>query len=187
MEIQTVKINDAALQQTLLLARRELQMRKKRSRIGFPRFVWLQIRYFGWKIWLMQAVLLLGVQKFLQKFYGNESLCTPKRIAMLLCGFSILLAMSAIPFLYRSFRYRMAEIEVATRFSMVRLILARLLMIGIGDAMTIGSVIWLTAANTSYSIWHIGLYAVVPFLLVCTGELALMRYLMKQNKTMAWG
>ena len=120
------------LQKTISLAKNEWKKRVVRPRITFSKFLTTQIKFVGWKIWLAQAIVLLCLS-YLLVFFGDYILNNQRNVALLLCCISILVLMSAIPFIQRSIRYKTYEIETATRFSATKQLLAKLLIIGIGD------------------------------------------------------
>ena len=43
------------LSRTIALAREEERRQRRRERISFARFIWMQGKYVGWKIWAAQA------------------------------------------------------------------------------------------------------------------------------------
>ena len=115
------------LQKTISLAKNEWKKRVVRPRITFSKFLTTQIKFVGWKIWLAQAIVLLCLS-YLLVFFGDYILNNQRNVALLLCCISILVLMSAIPFIQRSIRYKTYEIETATRFSATKQLLAKLLI-----------------------------------------------------------
>ena len=143
------------LQKTISLAKNEWKKRVVRPRITFSKFLTTQIKFVGWKIWLAQAIVLLCLS-YLLVFFGDYILNNQRNVALLLCCISILVLMSAIPFIQRSIRYKTYEIETATRFSATKQLLAKLLIIGIGEETK-----------------SILLYLLLPFLIASSGLLYL--------------
>ena len=135
------------LQKTISLAKNEWKKRVVRPRITFSKFLTTQIKFVGWKIWLAQAIVLLCLS-YLLVFFGDYILNNQRNVALLLCCISILVLMSAIPFIQRSIRYKTYEIETATRFSATKQLLAKLLIIGIGDISMLSSIL---CGNKKYS------------------------------------
>ena len=123
-------IHEKHLENTILLARKEAGLRKRRKRISFMGFLSGQIAFIGWKIWIIQGFFLCILHGMLVRFY--EYYVTPQTMVKLLFCLSILVFMSVLPLLYRSVRYQMQEIEAVSRFSCGKLLLSRLLIIGIG-------------------------------------------------------
>lgn len=93
----------------------------KKERIGFGNFLVRQISYTGWKIWLAQGIF---VAVFWILFFGSRA-SDMAEIARLIGRnlpfffgmIAVVQVMILIPFLERSFRYQMYEMECATRFS----------------------------------------------------------------------
>ncbi|NBJ93761.1 hypothetical protein [Parablautia muri] len=150
---------------TLLLARNQACQKQSRVRISFTHFLFLQIKFTGWKIWSIQGGILLAVLYAFSHFFHNA--VHPQYMAKLLFCFSVLLLMTAIPFLYRSARYHMQEIEAASRFSSVKLLIARLLVIGFGNIFMLSGIFLAAIFKTSLGIGSTVLYLGFPFLFVC--------------------
>lgn len=124
------------------------------------------MKHSGIRIWLAQAGILSCIGMMLLRIYGVFYLSTPRHISMLLCGLAVFIFMTALPVFYRSFRYKMQEIEAAAKLSVSRLFLAEMITIAIGDAVMLGTVIGITVFKASYSISSALLYLVVPFLVM---------------------
>lgn len=159
--------NEKHLQNTILLVKEEACQKKKRERISFSRFLIMQTKYIGWKIWSVQGIFLLFISYLLSRFYDYRE--SPQFVTKLLFCLSILLFMTALPFIYRSVRYQMQEIEAATRFSCVKLLMAKLIIIGIGDIFMMSGIFFTTIIKTSLQADSVILYLCFPFLLVSSG------------------
>ena len=164
MQEVELPVRNEHLQKTISLAKNEWKERVVRPRITFSKFLAAQIKFVGWKIWLAQAIVVLCLS-FLLVYLGDYILNNPRNGALLLCCISILVLMSAFPFIQRSVRYKMYEIETATRFSATKQLLAKLLIIGIGDISMLCSIVWETKS--------ILLYLLLPFLIASSGLLYL--------------
>ncbi len=168
-------VNDAHLRATILRSRKEVLQRQNRKRISFARFLGKQIPLIGWKLWGFQAVFLLSVYGVLSDF--SDYLKSPLHLAKLLFCLSVVVVMTALPLLYRSFRYQMQEIEAAARFSSVKLLLARLIVISIGDLSLLGGILLAALAKTSLSADSAVIYLCLPFLLSGSGCLFMLGHL----------
>ena len=142
-----VPSNETLLASTLLLAEKELSKKQSRKRISFPRFLQKQIIYIGWKIWSIQGLFLLAAVSILSDF--SDYMKNPRHLARLLLCLSVAVCMTALPMLYRCARYRMQEIEAAARFSSVKLLLARLIVIGTGDLCLLTGIFLTTIIKTA--------------------------------------
>lgn len=149
---------------------------KPRERIGFGDLLLRQIRFYGWKIWLLQCLLLGFLRMAVSFAYGSLREVNQEKIPLLLCCISVLIVMTAAPFLWRSLRYRMFETEIATRMSMGRLTMCWLLLAGLGDAAVLSGVFWFTVQSTSISSGGAALYLLVPFLLAAAGFCCLLAH-----------
>lgn len=77
--------------------------------------------------------------------------------------------MTALPLLYRSARWRMQEIEAAARFSSIKLLLSKLIVIAIGDLSLLGGIFLTALVKTSLRADTIVIYLCFPFLLAGGG------------------
>lgn len=161
------KGGDPRLQATILLARKEACRKQTRERISFARFLKKQIPLIGWKLWSIQGVFLVAASCVLPD--GSGYLTSPRHLARLLFCLSVAVFMTALPLLYRSIRCQMQEIEAASRFSSVRLLLARLIVIGIGDISLLGGILFTATAKTALPADIAVIYLCLPFLLACGG------------------
>ena len=71
IKLSDTQISEAHLKKTLLSARQELCRKSKRERIKFKTFLLQQIRFIGWKIWLVQGLMLAAVCSMLSISFGN--------------------------------------------------------------------------------------------------------------------
>lgn len=167
-----VEVRSSSMSEAILLARQEAYSR--RQRLSFPQFLSMQIRFIGWKVWAVQGASLLAVCWLLSHLFGQGYWKDPQSVAGLLVCLSLLTFMTAPPFLYRSIRYRMQEVEAAARFSSVRLLMARLIIIGIGDATLLSGILLTAAAKTTLQTGSAALSVGFPFLLASSGCLYLL-------------
>lgn len=158
---------DSHLQATILLARKEAGKKQNRTRISFSRFLGKQISYIGWRLWILQGIFLLAVYGVLSDF--SDYLKSPLHLAKLLFCLSIMVFMTALPLLARSFRWRMQEVEAAARFSSVKLLLAKLVVIGIGDMFLLSGIFLTALAKTALPADTAVIYLSFPFLLAGSG------------------
>lgn len=121
-----------------ILARRELRQRCSRRRIGLGDLLWMELCSKGWRHLLIQGIYLLLSFGLIRRIDPALALYSPGytvKLLLFLCAGGYLLA---LPYLCRSLRFRMGEIEAAAYFSSIRLLMARLLLVGIGDLGMLG-------------------------------------------------
>ena len=169
-----VTVDEIHFADTCLRAGEEICLKQRRERISFPSFLSMQIKFIGRKIWLAQGIFLLFVNGMFRSLYGNDYPENPLSAAKLLFCLSVLVFMTALPFLYRSARYQMQEIEAASRFSCVRLLAAKLVIVGIGDLFILGGIFCIATWRTSLTAGSTLLYLCFPFLSAGSGCLYLL-------------
>lgn len=169
-----VTVDEIHFSETCLLAGEEIRLRQKRERISFLSFLSMQIKFIGWKIWLAQGIFLLLTDGMFRRLFGREYPENPLSAARLLCCLSILVFMTALPFLYRSVRYQMQEVEAVARFSCVRLLAAKLAIVGIGDLFILSGIFCIATWRTSLTAGSTLQYLCFPFLSAGSGCLYLL-------------
>lgn len=172
-----IPISEEHLQETVFSVNIELNRKSSINRIPFRSFLILQIRHMGWKIWAIQGILLALINSVLIVSFGKYYWGTQRYVAELLCFSSILVLMTALPFIHRPLRFKMNEVEAATWFSSARLLLAKLLIIGVGDLLILGGILYTTILKTSINASGVILYIIFPFLLACGGLLFLLEHI----------
>lgn len=166
-------INDIHMQQTCKAAKQEWT-KKHKNRISFWGFYKLQIRFLGWRVWLVQNLFLITIYILFESMSKHFLVENNRYASIFLCCISVSLLLSAIPFIYRSAKYKTQEIEMASYFSRAKLILANILMIGIGNVFVLGVVFGLAIVKTSLSAGGILLYLGVPYLIASCGFIYLL-------------
>lgn len=167
MEKQPVlQISDEHLAETIEKAKAVYQSRQKRERIGFAGFLFCQMRFTGGNfIWLGQGLLLLGI--IFSLIIRDISNIAIQYLPVYLGWLAILIAMTCIPFIGRSIQYKMFEIEMTTRISMPKLLIARIITTGIGDLVLIVVSLLMISMKTKLEASSTALYIILPFLLTC--------------------
>lgn len=171
------EVDPLHLQKVLAQCHTALDQKERPKGISFFEFLKGQVKYTAWKIWGVQGVFLVFLCALLSAGFGNALFSKPQHIAILLGSGGILVFMTAIPFVQRGLRYQMQEIEAATRFSSVKLLAARLLIIGMGDGLMLGSLLLLALFQTAIPLEMAVLCILLPFLAVTSGVLYVLGHL----------
>lgn len=180
------------LKETQRFARNIRPASAGRCGLSFWGFMAKQIRFLAWKIWFLQGMVLALLCAVFFCIYGRPDSIwgmflenmpdgipggvsaewAERFFARFLCGCSGVVAACAVPVLQRSVRYRMFEVERATRFSVRGGLTAQLLFIGIGDAgmLTVLALLSLRAGAGGQVIF---LFGVIPFLTAAVTALML--------------
>lgn len=153
------------MQETIHLAKQAYKERLLSKRIGFWEFIEMQIRFIGRWVWLSQAVLLLAALFFLSRF--RTKTVDMKSVFLLLSSIAPMIAFVSFPEIMKSYAHNMEEIEACTRFSMRKLIGARMLILGLADLCSLTIILAVSAWGNASLILRMILYLFVPFNLTC--------------------
>jgi len=167
--------------ETICLVRKEITKKAERKRLSFWQFLRTQVRFIGWKIWVMQLIVLGVVYACMMGFFEKYYTEHPEDLPRLLMVLAIIVLMTAIPFLYRSIRYRMQEIESVTYVSSVRLMMARLFIIAVGDSVILASMYVMAISNSIIPKMLLFLCLSIPFFAACNGCLYMVGHLKPEH------
>lgn len=108
---------------------------REAGRIGFGAFLLRQIPFMTRGVWLTQGGIA-GLVFLLLSYAlrGSDPMLGVRHVPVLAGILAVGLVMAAVPFLLRSFQYRMYEVEMVTRMSGFRLLLANLILVAAGSA-----------------------------------------------------
>lgn len=180
LQTDNITISKTHLQHTLSLLRQEQISKTRHERIKLSTFLALQIKFIGWKIWLLQGLVLAVLCYFLTVIFGEDLYKIKRYSPVSVCSISIMILMMAVPFIQRSLRYKMHENEMATYFSSVRLLIAKLLIIVIGDIFILNVILLLIVYKNYLNIGSALLYIIFPFLLTSWGIMYLLGHIPAQ-------
>ena len=165
-----MQISEEHLTQTMRKTRMAYQSRKQRERIRYPAFLLRQVRFVGAPVWLLQGFLLLcAFWLFGFANVGTVSNFAPRHLPVLLGCFAVFIAMTSIPFIGRSAQYRMLETEMATRFSIPKLLLTQIFIIGIGNVLLLTVSFILANTKAQFGAGSVALFLLLPYLIACCG------------------
>lgn len=128
-----------------------------------------QVRFIGWRTWLLQAAVFCFSFAFAFTFLSVASFNS--LIPTLISLISVLVSLSMVPFLYRAKRFAMLEVEGATWLSGRRLMFIRAVVFSICDILC-ALVIFLTALiKSDVSVMGLFFSAMLPCLAASVGLL----------------
>ncbi len=114
---------------------------RKREQAGFIEFLIRQIPFIGWKMWSVQALVMISAVVF---FYGTDQgpvdvtwLFVGRRLPFLVGALGTVMAMIGIPYVMQSFQYRMYEMEKAAKNGFGRMLISRMIVLSAGDLVTV--------------------------------------------------
>lgn len=168
------------MEETAALAVLSYRQAEERKRtLNFGGLILRQIRYTGYQAWLWQALLFLGMMTVYHCVFrpvgGEVDLFFYRRFPSFLCAAGLISAWSSVPFLFRSFRWKMSEVEAAARFSVLYLRAAQLLIMGGGAVLMMAGVAGAALVQSMAGIEDVALYLLFPFLTLGSCILHLLR------------
>ena len=162
--------NTDAHKEQMLESIRQMQALKQRGRkIGFIRFLLRQVPFVAKKLWAMQGLMAMAVFVVLYSTLDGDL----GYLASAYPGFAGRLAVSqimlAVPFMQRSFQYRMYEIEASTRLSYTSLVMANMILMAAGSMAVFSICAVVTSIGLKLPGMDMMLYFLLPFLVAGSG------------------
>ena len=163
---ETITENVVHMKKVQNLVKEELANQRRAKRISYPEFVVRMMRFISPKIWFVQGICFLLFS--ICVLTGDRE---PARIDLayaskLLCFYTICIPFVSVPFLYRSIRYNMQEVEIAASFSYVQQLMMKLGTIAVGDVLMLLGGILVGTKAFRMDILTALLYVTFPFLLM---------------------
>lgn len=156
------EMDEAHLEKTVCLARCIYRGENPKQRIGFGGLLMRQVRFMGWRVWLIQIFSLFIMLAGIHTVFGNRTL-NSSHISYILCGTAILMVWALTPVIARSFKYKMHEVETASYFSGSRILIAQMIMIVGGVMVMLFAIILFTSVRYEYGISEITFSLFLPF------------------------
>ena len=166
---QSVDMYQLGLKETLALAKMESGKIRSKERLSFRQFLLIQGRYIGYKIWAAQALCLFILILIPLSTAGIEFFLFPRYTVYFLCAVSCCSMLCVIPFLGRSSRYKMHELEAVSYMSARRLLLVRLIWIGIGNVVLLAGLFQFMVRYSTLEKRFLLFYLLLLFLFAAAG------------------
>lgn len=153
----------------------ELRQTEPKPRRSPWKIALAQICFAGWKVYLAQILILCAVLVMGRCLPGGARSLSPVGVIRALSLVSAMVSLSMLPFLYRSARYSMLEVESAAWLSGRRLMLIRAALLFIGDILLMLAVSATAVLRTGLEAWAAVSSAALPMLVIFAGLLYLIR------------
>lgn len=127
------------------------------SGIGWFRFLMTQVSYIEKWVWIVSFAVF-----FTALGYG---ILSDKNAIWLFSAIIPFLAVTFITESIRSEAYGMAELEMASRFSLKSLLLARMEILGLMHLLALCLLAFISSGNSGITLFRTGVYLLVPYLL----------------------
>lgn len=133
------------------------------QKINMPYMVFMQARYISKWVWLLSA-LVCGLTVYVAanaeiKYVGAIFACIP------------FLVMVSVTESTRSYRYGMEELELSARFSLKSIVMARMVMLGLGNLAVLACTLLLLGDMGQVN----AVYVIAPYFLTAGGGLCIVR------------
>ncbi len=165
--------SEQALKETCAAAHDVYTQKKQGRRMGFGTFLLRQVRFTAGRVWMLQAGVLIALCLVLdlQLKTGSGSYSS---LGFAFSLVSAVTAMTGIPYICRSARWGMYEMETASRVSFSGLLCARLAITGAGNLIMLAAFFTLAHLKLSMPL-NTASYMLLPFFIVWMGVMLLVR------------
>lgn len=166
----TAEVSKAQMDKMLFLAKVQLRKRNRSRRMGFGRLLFSQIRFIGVRIWGLEIVTVFLFGFVLRGLFMDPYFFTPRKIAFILSCATVGASMLLLPFIYRSSRYGMIEIEGTAYFSIRRILVCRFLLFFGGEIVMV-VIVCIVGYGRQFANGSMLVYVLLPLLLTGDGTL----------------
>lgn len=142
------------------------------SRAGRGEFILSQFGLIRRTTWILHGVWLCVLLHFIQGEYYNKSVEALYSLLTIVVPVLVVLSVEEISCIYQK---SMLEIEYATKYSLQKVVLLRLVFLGGMDAGLL-MVVLLLGQHTELSMLRMMIYGYTAFFIMCAGCLELMKY-----------
>lgn len=143
------------------------------SKIDMPHMLATQVRYISKWVWLFSSL-------FCATAFGMARYAEQKYLSVIFAIVPFLVMISVTESM-RSYRYGMEELELSARFSLKSIVMARMVILGIGNM----AVLVLTALFVGDNMYASVVYMIVPYFVTAGGGLYLVRNMRGTDGTFA--
>lgn len=170
---QIPQMPDSVIDETVRLAKLEFERTPIQYKMSFRDLFVGQVKYISPYIWIVQAAFLFIVSGSL--LLSTNTINERQTIITILSVAAPMIALVAMPELAKSFSYNMWELESTSKFSLQKLIVIRLIIIGMMDLFIITIMVIITCTFYEMSFVNVILYILVPFSLANSIYLFILR------------
>lgn len=161
-------------EELLKLAKTEF-VRTYRSRNRFQDLLLIQLKLCGLKMWLFEMLAAAAVCICMQGMFQDPYFLTARKQIFFLTCFAVSVPVLMLPFLYRSIRYQMFEVECASVFSIRTVFFSKVLVFFGGEVGMIGVLTTFLRWKGNFSWTEIACWVLIPVLFANDGVLALLK------------
>lgn len=142
--------------------------------ISFRQFYFIQLRFISKKVWGLQLLIVLGIGMLVHNALQAGRWSGDVQLLMLASIAAPLLALVGVQTMTRSLSCKMLEIELSTKYSLEKLTMVRMSLLGMADIVCLVLLAAFFSVELQQEISFMLLYLLVPFNLTCLGCLVLL-------------
>lgn len=164
-------------EKVLLSVQNTLAVRPPKKRIRFLEFMLRQIPFMGRKFWTAQGAAAFAMSGILYLSAAGElERLSVRHIPPLMGILAVMLVMSSIPFILMPYRYQMYEIEMVSRISLSRLLMAKMTLLAAEYVIVFVCSAGALTGTVNLSMARLAFYFGLPLLAACTGCVQIIRH-----------
>jgi len=130
-----------------------------------------QLKFCGIKMWTFELLIAIITSLILRNLLSDPYFMTTRKLVFFVVCFAIAVPMMLLPFLYRSIRYQMFEMESVSVFSIKTVLFSKFLLFFGGEVLLVASVLLVLWNTTSITFPELAGCILIPFLLANDGYL----------------
>ena len=166
----SIEVSQAQMSEIIRLSKVQFEKRRVKKRMGFGELLLSQIRFAGLRIWGGEIITAILLGLILQGFLMEPYFLTARKAALFLSCAMIGASLLLLPFIYRSSRFQMTEIEGAAYFSIRRILICRFLLF-FGGEVVIAAAVGIIGYAVQFENGSMLIYVLLPLLITGDGIL----------------
>ena len=173
-KLNNVEHMQAVEEPVIQLAKAQFQ-KSYRNKNKFRDLLLCQLKFCGIKMWTFELLIAIITSLILRNLLSDPYFMTTRKLVFFVVCFAIAVPMMLLPFLYRSIRYQMFEMESVSVFSIKTVLFSKFLLFFGGEVLLVASVLLVLWNTTSITFAELAGCILIPFLLANDGYLLLLK------------
>lgn len=173
-KLNNVEHMQAVEEPVIQLAKAQFQ-KSYRNKNKFRDLLLCQLKFCGIKMWTFELLIAIITSLILRNLLSDPYFMTTRKLVFFVVCFAIVVPMMLLPFLYRSIRYQMFEMESVSVFSIKTVLFSKFLLFFGGEVLLVASVLLVLWNTTSITFAELAGCILIPFLLANDGYLLLLK------------
>ena len=162
-KLNNVEHMQAVEEPVIQLAKAQFQ-KSYRNKNKFRDLLLCQLKFCGIKMWTFELLIAIITSLILRNLLADPYFMTTRKLVFFVVCFAIAVPMMLLPFLYRSIRYQMFEMESVSVFSIKTVLFSKFLLFFGGEVLLVASVLLVLWNTTSITFAELAGCILIPFL-----------------------